>query len=388
MILFGIVLIIVLAILLGSTNTNRLQVSKKRVHVYTILAAACFVMLPLLPMSLSSRYQAQVNAADFISLSSVYFSYLAVSFIISYVIWEISAEFGRKAALPVIIIIMVFSMGIQVMNHVIEDRQREDFYRVETIEKAVSTNVMSNLENMEVSASDLYEVVDALGFENAAVSDGYWTLFSRYRGHNMTILNSDVDELTASIFYMDEKGGGLVGIRDNNWYYLLSGRKQSQPKAVKIDDGKYAVAFFDQYSFDTDMYLYQYLIVGDTLMSVSDASGAIGSTWEEALKMADIYDDGFIGSEGDFAIQIGESGKLTMSLYCPFELSEDEEYRIYVDGQEMVFSKAQNGLMEHTILTDLKNEIAMVHIETNFTKRSDNGDERDLSMIISDVYTE
>lgn len=387
MIFFGIILLTVLVVILDNICTYKLQNSSIKV-VYTVGTAMCFVVLPLLPMAVSARYQTSVNESDFISVPAVYFSYLAVTFIISYVIWEIIARVNKKMVFVVVVVIGVFSMGIQLMNHVIENRQQEGFFRVRTIERAFTTEVMAQLEGRIVSAGDLYQTINALAFENEVVQDGYWTLYSKHCGHNMTVLNSEVSEDGTLMFYMNEKEGGLVGVRKDSAYYVLTEHKQSEPKAVKINKDQYVIAPFEQYSLDNGMYVYSYLIIGDSLLPVSGVDLSVGSTWESALKIANIYDDGFIGMSGDFAIWMGDTGKLTISLYCPFELLGDEEYKIYVNNQEMASLSVKQGTMENTISTMMRNEIAVVHIETNFTKNSDNGDERELSMLISNVYTE
>ena len=387
MVFFGMILFVALIMILNNICRDKQQNSGIKI-AYTVGTAMCFVVLPLLPMAVSARYQTQVNESDFISVPAVYFSYLAVSFIISYIIWEIIARFNKKAIFIVVVVVSVFSMGIQLMNHVIENRQKEGFFRVRTIEKTFATEIMSQLENRTVSASDLYKTIDALAFENEVVSDGYWTLYSRHCGHNITVLNSEVSEDDTLMFYMNEQKGGMVGVRKDSAYYLLTEQKQSEPKAVKINRDQYVIASFEQYTLDNGMYVYPYIIIGDSLLPVSRVDLSVGSTWESALKMTNIYDDGFIGMSGDFAIWIGDTGKLTISLYCPFELSGDEEYKIYINNQEMASSKVKQEGMENVISTMLRNEIAVVHIETNFTKKPDNGDERELSMLISSVYTE
>lgn len=386
-IFFGMILFVVLIMILNNVSKNKLQNSGIKI-AYTIGTAMCFVVLPLLPMAVSARYQTQVNESDFISVPAVYFSYLAVSFIISYIIWEIIARFHKKAIFIVVVVVSVFSMGIQMMNHVIENRQQEGFFRVRTIERAFATEVIALLEDGMVSASDLYKTIDALAFENEVVSDGYWTLYSKHCGHNITVLNSDVSENNTLMFYMNEKEGGLVGIRKDSAYYVLTEQKQSEPKAVKINKDQFVIAPFEQYTLDNGMYVYSYLIIGASLLPVSGVNLSVGNTWESALKMGNIYDDGFIGRSGDFAIRMGDTGKLTISLYCPFELSGNEEYRIYVNNQEMASSMVKQSGMENIISTMLRNEIAVVHIETNFTKKPDNGDERELSILISGVFTE
>lgn len=387
MIFFGMILLVALIMILNNICMRKLQNSGMKI-VYTVGTATCFVVLPLLPMAVSARYQTSVNESDFISVSAVYFSYLAVSFIISYVIWEIVARFNKTAIFIVVVVVSVSSMAIQLMNHVIENRQQEGFFRVRTIERAFATEVMAQLEGRTVSAGDLYKTIDALAFENEVVTDGYWTLYSRHCGHNVTVLNSEVSENDTQMFYMNEKDGGMLGIRKDSAYYVLTEQKQSEPKAVKINKDQYMIATFDQYTLDSGMYVYSYLIIGDALLPVSGVGLFVGSTWESALKMPNIYDDGFIGMNGDFAIQMGDTGEMTISLYCPFELSGDEEYRIYINNQEMVSSRVEQGVMENTISTMLRNEIVVVHIETNFIKKPDNGDERELSMLISGVYTE
>lgn len=387
MIFFGAIFIIALINILNNIAKCKLQDSAIKM-AGTVGTALCFVILPLLPMAVSARYQTQVNKSDFISVPSVYFSYLSVSFILSYIIWEIAARFNKKVILIVAVILSVFSLGIQLMNHVVERRQQEGLYRVRTIERAFAAEVMSKLEGRVIGACDLYKTIDALAFENEVAADGYWTLYSRYRGHDMTVLNSDVSETDTMMFYMGEREGGMVGIRTGSSYYVLSGQKQSEPKAVKIDKDQYVAAPFDQYTVDNGMYVYSYLITGNDLRPVSDIDLSVGNTWEDALKLSGIYEDGFIGAEGDFAIQIGDTGKMEIDLYCPFEVSGGEMYKIYVNDQEMVSSQAESGAVKHIIPTVLKNEIAFVHIETNFAVKPDNGDERELSMLISDVYTE
>lgn len=385
---FGIILFGVLMILMD--NVHMYKLGNTRAEAATTVGIAMgFVVLPLLPVAISARYQASVNASDFISVPAVYFSYLAVAFLISYFIWEITGRLGKKAIFILLAAIMLFSVGIQMMNRVIERRQAETALRVTTIEDVFKTDVVSRLEGMEVDAADLYETIDALGFENEAVEDGYWTLFSRHTGHDI-ILKSRSDGSAVSMFYKKEKQGGLVGIRIDSSYYVLARERQSDPKTVKISDGQYAIASFDQYTIDHGMYLYSYIVVGDKLMSVkgNDTDTFIGCTWQETVKMKNIYEDGFIGMDGDFIIRMGNTGKMTIKLYCPFEITGEEWYKIYVNGQEMVYARAESGNVEQPIVTTLQNQLALVHIETSFAQQPDNGDERELSMLISDVFTE
>ena len=106
------------------------------------------------------------------------------------------------------------------------------------------------------------------------------------------------------------------------------------------------------------------------------------------MKAANVYDDGFIGIEGDIWIRTGDTGILNINLYCPFELTGEEGYKIYINGSEMVSAKAENGEMLQNISTNLVNQVVALHIETNFTKKPDNGDLRDLSLKITNVEAE
>lgn len=69
-------------------------------------------------------------------------------------------------------------------------------------------------------------------------------------------------------------------------------------------------------------------------------------------------------------------------------MTGEEWYRIFVNGQEIVWARAVSGVSEQVIRTTLQNQLVVVHIETNFAQQPDNGDVRELSMLISDVYTE
>lgn len=385
---FGIILFGILIVLLN--NVQMYKLGKTRVGAAaTVGIATGFVIVPLLPHAVSARYQLAVNASDYISVPAVYYSYLAVVFLVSYLIWEIAAGLREKALIMLIVVITVFSMGIQMMNHVIEDRQKETANRMLTIEEAFKTDIVARLEGREVDAADLYETIDALGFENDVAEDGYWTLFARHHGHDIT-LKSRSDGSDASMFYKKETRGGLIGIRIDNLYYILAKERQSDPKAMPISDGQYVIASFAQYTMDHGRYIYSYIIVGDELMPMKgiDTSTSVGGTWQEAVKMTNIYEDGFIGADGDFIIRTGNAGKMTIKLYCPFEIVGDERYRIYVNGQEMVCARAESGDLEQVIMTALQDQLVVVHIETNFAQQPENGDERELSMLISDAYTE
>ena len=382
---FGIILFVALVMVLNNVHIFEMRNTNCGVAA-TIGISMGFVVLPLLPFAISVRYQSLVNASNYISVTAVYFSYLAVVFLISYLVWEITVRLGKKATFILLTVIVLSSMGIQMMNHVIESRQEETANRVKMIEEVFKTDIVGRLEEMEVDATDLYETIDALGFENDEVTDGYWTLFSRYYGHDIT-LKSKSDGSIASMFYKKEKQGGLVGIRIDSSYYVLTTERQADPKAVKIGDNQYMIASFNQYTIDHGMYIYAYIIVGDRLLPVKD-NDMVGGTWREAVKLANIYEDGFIGTDGDFIIRTGDTGKITIKLYCPFEMTGEEWYRIFVNGQEIVWARAVSGVSEQVIRTTLQNQLVVVHIETNFAQQPDNGDVRELSMLISDVYTE
>lgn len=386
-IIFGVALFGIMIVILRVIKTSRSKISLNDT-LNILKTALCFVILPLVPIALSNRYQHEVNATNFISVPSVYFSYLAVIFIISFLIWRIIVYWGIKIVVPILIIVMTLSFCIQLMNHVVEREQRQGYYRVKNIEELLETNIVKQLEGECVHSLDLYKIVHALSFENESIDDGYWTVFLRYHGQNSMILNEQYNKLVSAMFYTEEKDGGLLGIRKDNLYFLLTNEKQSYPKAVKLDDENWAIADFNNFVIDNKIFLYSYLIIDNQLLPITINTLEIGDSWENAIRMENIYKDGFIGTTGDFIIWIGEKGKLMLRLYCPFEVEGNEICKIYVNNQEMVCAKVKSGENDYVILTDYKNENIVVQIETNFSRRPSNGDERDLSVVISDVLTE
>ncbi|RDY23265.1 hypothetical protein CHF27_008965 [Romboutsia maritimum] len=215
------------------------------------LLGCIFIIMPHIPIALAKSYQGVVNAEQVMALPTSYFSYFSAIFVISYILFKIVEKLGGKIIVVLASLAIVFYMiPIQGMNDIISKEQNRNYNRLINIENMFDTNIISSLNNQEITAKDLYKTVNAMG-----IHDGYWSNFAKLKKLDIQILNEVKSEKKFNIYYQDDEF--FVLSKDND-ITVLSPKILIGFYPVKINDDNYKSMEFKQYIKDGKLYIYNF----------------------------------------------------------------------------------------------------------------------------------
>lgn len=204
-----------------------------------ILTFSCIItiILPTLPLSISSMYQGNVGERGFMGLPVTYFGFYPATLLLSSLIWKINSMFNRKIMQIIILIsVIAISARVQFCNHIFSTQLNKNYTRIQTIESIFETNSSSVLEGFICCSTDLFKPMNTLGFY-----DFYWTSYLSSQNHNIQISNSNFNDTDGAKFSLFEQNDDLFVLIDQleNKVILFSKEKINKPLAIKISDEKY-----------------------------------------------------------------------------------------------------------------------------------------------------
>jgi Fucose 4-O-acetylase and related acetyltransferases len=224
---------------------------KKRKHLYIIFAGVCYMILPSLPLSISSMYQGNVGEHGFTALPVTFFEYFAAIFVLAYLIWQVGRYIGKRYYIIFTGLLCLLVVNVQQMNDMFSREQNRNFNRLVTIESFLQTEVVRNLENGTYEAKDLYAQQNLL-----AIHSGYWTAYCNNILGLPLQLSDNVTEMNAGNIYYD---GDNFTIVKNESVIIVSQDNEIDTKAVKVGEDQYQLYDFSnkEASIDNEFYIYQ-----------------------------------------------------------------------------------------------------------------------------------
>lgn len=155
------IIVVLIFWLLYSIWRDKEGVARLKNRLGLIVIAVVYMILPSVPISISSGYQGRVNKDAFMALPVSYYIYIAGCIAVTAVLWSIFAQKGRFIGLGGIILSCILILfPIQLVNEMVLKIERENWKRYLYVEKMLGTEVAKSfLENQDVYAGDLYSVV-------------------------------------------------------------------------------------------------------------------------------------------------------------------------------------------------------------------------------------
>lgn len=366
---------------LSQTPIDPLE-KQTKFNLWVMFSMLGYILIPSLPNSLSELYQGNVNAVSFTSLPVSMFLFFTACLIISYIICILWTKWKKSAYIHCIVILLL-GLLIQAMNIVFANRHEHNFNRILALENLFKSDCIRNLDGATIYAPDLYETRDSL-----AISDNYWSEIATNQQIDLNF--TDDDKAAVKIFYINDE---YFCVTTGTELAVLSPHIQKDIFLAATDVDEYVAVQSNIWQYDGSFYCYRFENRGDKLLVLDNENSAfynyepsVGTTLQTADTRG-MYEDGWCSDNVRIRIDSGDDGKLCFSGWVPEEISSKSGYAIsiYCDGQLVQIYP----LLEQTIdiMLDLPPDtIVTIDLMSNFTINSTNGDLRELSFILSDIY--
>lgn len=332
-----------------------------------IIGGILYMILPSLPIAISSMYQGNVGKNGFLTLPITHYEYFASVFVIVYGLWIINMKISGNFYLFSVLIMTLLLANVQQMNDIFSYEQASNYRRLLKIEKFLDTETARSLKNSVYYAHDLYKQQNAL-----AIHDGYWTSFcDNNLGYKLQLTNELSDRTNGAIFFEDDN----FIIVNNKETVILSFDEETGAKAVPTGNDLYELFYFHNPQIDNNFYIYKNECENNTFLSTN---------YEPLFG---VYEDGWLQKKSEFLINTGKIGVIKLNLYYPGKIDESKIVKIYVDDNlysEYVLKDALTELEIYSVSLSVVN----LKIECNFEITDKGADTRELSMILSSLTLE
>lgn len=207
-------LVFLIIMIIAISNIKKAKKVKTSKIIGIIICGIMLIILPLVPISVSSMYQNIDFRNNVFALPVSFFSYFGVIFILSYILKLIADNYlNLKYAVIIPLVFCVF--GIQKMNAVISNEAAKNFTRLEYIENFISNKeILSKFENDNIYSPSIYLTKNAL-----AIHDGYWSDFSIANNININYLNETPNFDNVELVYDDSKNIFYISKEDSIYLF-------------------------------------------------------------------------------------------------------------------------------------------------------------------------
>ncbi|MBM6899793.1 hypothetical protein H6B10_08740 [Gemmiger formicilis] len=155
-------------------------------NILIVFTALLYMVLPALPLALSTMYQGNVGPGKgFEAVPVTYFLYFASCFLVSFLVYGIVKRLNRIGTRVVISALCVLVLGIQVMNAGIANVQLDDYKHLENIEALLDTNYISDGEPIRTIYSTDAFIKRSVLF----IDDGHYINYAFNQGNAVGIHN-------------------------------------------------------------------------------------------------------------------------------------------------------------------------------------------------------
>ncbi|MBQ3032871.1 MAG: radical SAM protein [Deferribacterales bacterium] len=111
----------------------------------------------------------------------------------------------------------------------------------------------------------------------------------------------------------------------------------------------------------------------------------VGTSLATAIKVKGFYNDSWLEPSSKFVIKTGPSGKIKITGYYPFAIDGNQEVCAYIKGGGYRTTHKISTALFSFELAAPKNRIVDLYIDTNFSNKADNADDRNLAFVLTDV---
>lgn len=376
--------------IIGKTARNplkKVQYKSKKTNFLIICGLVLYMFLPQLPNAVSDMYQKTVSENFFIWLPVSIFLFFTTCLCLGYILNLCIERWQKSTIIFFGIFLILFGIPTQYMNKIISSTNHKDFNRLLNIEALFQTECIGRLDKAAIYAPDLFETKNLL-----AVNDNYWNEYSFIKGKDIKIIKErqeDGDHVEVWLNMIEDSQFCIISEEE---IAVLSKKKMPDYFMVKLDNDEYAVFSAAKYSLDNGFYCYAYEWKDGKAIPLEgkdifeNFKYSVGTTLADA-EIRGRYEDGWCKREALLRIESGEDGKLVFEGYCPLDLTDTKERNIIVmHGEEkLVEYQVVNDCIYFEVIVEKDTEYDL-KILSDFLINSTNGDNREMSYILTNVY--
>ena len=116
--------------------------------------------------------------------------------------------------------------------------------------------------------------------------------------------------------------------------------------------------------------------------------GVVSNDFIHTTKVKGYYSDGWVERSSEFIIKTGQQGVINISGYNPNKYKGDEVLTILVNDKKVMDYSPKDSIFVIELKTGQINEKVNIKINANFSFKPDNGDQRELSFVLTDMQGE
>lgn len=216
----------------------------------TVMIGMAYIIIPLLPNSISEMYQGNVGENAFVSLPVSFITSFIIALLLCVVAFSIYQYLNKTIILYFFSAAVLFlSLSVQVMNECFMVESADNFERYSNIEKLMGSSILDKYENKKVAASDLYETRNTL-----AIRDGYWSEYIQsHFGKQIDFENVETAEI--ELYYVEDNYFCLI---DAETIVILSPQPIMGEHGVKVSKDKYELYNFKESLVDNGLFCYTF----------------------------------------------------------------------------------------------------------------------------------
>lgn len=366
-----------------SQNNRKTEDKEKKVPVYMLLCIMIYLILPLLPNAIASLYQGNVTADFFtrlpISMNISYTISLLIA-VVTIVVWN---KFGFRLVRNVVIAGFVFIITfVQIMNGIMAKEMQNNYERFATIQQFMDTQCLKNLNNRYIYAENINETYNLL-----AAPYTYWNQYANQENLRITFGEEDSE---TKLYYINNEYFVVIGF---DAIVIESKKKIFHPIAIPNGEKEYIILEPGKYIKDGDFYCYQYSketqqAIEPTNYPFAAEALLAGATYDTIERGEGLYEDGWAAQNSSFYVYTSQ-GNVHIELYFPGYMPNDEQKQVTIKIGDEVYDTFD--VASESMSIDLKTDadvVQLIKLESNFIMNSTGDDQRELSYIITNVYSE
>lgn len=243
--------IIIASIVIGILFFFLLQrIEKEKVSANNYIIASCavlYMILPSLPIAVSSMYQGNVGLKGFLTLPLTHYEFFAAALALSIIIADLCSFLKGKLYIIFSLLFAILVFNVQEMNDIFSRVQADDYNKLVLMEEFIETDSVANLNGKIYLSPDMYMASHLL-----VIHDGFWTQYCVNKGLDLTLLKDENGDVDGGIFYDDDN----FVIENDEETIVLSVDEEYKPKTIPTLSGEVRIFNFAEYNFDGHFYVY------------------------------------------------------------------------------------------------------------------------------------
>lgn len=240
-----IVVLLTILLIVFITNHSSCEKFSNRKQFIIIIAFGLYMIVPIIPNSVTSLYQGNVTYENFTSLPVSTFIFASECILIS-ILMHCFSGINKWIKYSFIIGGLVVVFLIQYMNIMFASVHASNYHRVVTIERLFKTEIFKNMNVSVIYSPDILARKNAL-----ELGDNYWNEFAKKEGLNFNVLKKG--DSNVKLFYVDDKYFCIV---DNDKKILISEKPIKDNVMFQLDDDHYIAVKVGNPDVDNGLYVY------------------------------------------------------------------------------------------------------------------------------------